>query len=137
MANISDGPDVSVLEVAKLVVFGILAAGIAMAMACSSASAEVADTGALPLLVRAATVERREAAEPLAQTLQMGKSLLIWIETLQADAPAPCPTLPLLRSLQPAPTWPVVLGCAAAWRGGNGAPLPLRHAAPASVALPR
>jgi urease accessory protein len=61
--------------------------------------------------------ETREAAEPLAQTQQMGKSLLAWIEGLQAEGTPPCPTLPVLRALQPAPTWPVVLGCAGAWRG--------------------
>jgi urease accessory protein len=65
--------------------------------------------------------QTREAAEPLLQAQQMGRSLLAWIETLQSDATdapgAPCPTLPLLRALQPAPTWPVVLGCVAAWRG--------------------
>ena len=63
--------------------------------------------------------QTREAAEPLLQTQQMGRSLLVWIETMQAEAEAPCPTLPLLRALQPAPTWPVVLGCAAAWRGAS------------------
>ncbi len=74
--------------------------------------------------------ETREASEPLAQTQQMGRSLLAWIGGLTqgnsngdsdgdgdgADI-TPCLTLPLLRALQPAPTWPVVLGCAAAWRG--------------------
>lgn len=67
--------------------------------------------------------QTREAAEPLLQTQQMGKSLLLWMESLHADAAtttaAPCPTLPLLRALLPAPTWPVVLGCAAAWRGAG------------------
>ncbi|MFO1297315.1 MAG: urease accessory UreF family protein [Rubrivivax sp.] len=65
--------------------------------------------------------ETREAAEPLAQTQQMGRSLVAWIETLQGDAATtpPCPALPCLRALAPAPTWPVVLGCAAAWRGAS------------------
>lgn len=76
--------------------------------------------------------QTREAAEPLAQTQQMGRSLVAWIETLQAGAmqgqAAPCPTLPLLRTLRPAPTWPVVLGCAAAWRGG-----PLNHSLTAAA----
>jgi urease accessory protein len=65
----------------------------------------------------------REAAEPLAQTQQMGKSLVAWIESLQADAAAaaPCPSLRTLRELKPAPTWPVVLGCAMAWRGAPAA----------------
>ncbi|MBI5720585.1 MAG: urease accessory protein UreF [Burkholderiales bacterium] len=63
--------------------------------------------------------QTREAAEPLLQTQQMGKSLLVWIETLQGEGETPCPTLPLLRALRPAPTWPVVLGCAAAWRGAS------------------
>ena len=76
--------------------------------------------------------QTREASEPLTQTMQMGKSLVLWIESLQVPpsddtaaalpgtatgATAACPTLPLLRALQPAPTWPVALGCAAAWRG--------------------
>ena len=34
-----------------------------------------------------------------------------------ATTSPPCPTLPLLRALQPAPTWPVVMGCVTAWRG--------------------
>lgn len=63
--------------------------------------------------------QTREAAEPLLQTQQMGRSLLAWMETLQVDGVPPCPTLPCLRALQPAPTWPVVLGCAAAWRGAS------------------
>jgi len=66
--------------------------------------------------------ETREAAEPLAQTQQMGKSLVAWMNSLQTDAGstcAPCPMLPLLLGLQPAPTWPVVLGCATAWRGAS------------------
>jgi urease accessory protein len=67
--------------------------------------------------------QTREAAEPLLQTQQMGRSLLAWIESLQGDGAtgtgAPCPTLPLLRALRPAPTWPVVLGCVAAWRGAT------------------
>lgn len=61
--------------------------------------------------------QTREAAEPLLQTQQMGRSLLAWVETMQTDAEPVCPALPLLRALQPAPTWPVVLGCVAAWRG--------------------
>lgn len=59
----------------------------------------------------------REAAEPLLQTQQMGRSLLAWLKGMQAEGEAPCPTLPLLQSLSPAPSWPVVMGCVAAWRG--------------------
>ncbi len=66
MNEINDnGPDVTLLEVAKLVVFGLVAVWVAMAMACSSASADGVDAGGEPILVRAASVERRDAAEPL------------------------------------------------------------------------
>ena len=84
----------------------------------SGAAAGAADAPRLQALndwVRAT----REAAEPLAQTVQMGKSLLLWIEGQQAETVTPCPTLPALRALRPTPTWPVVLGCAAAWRGAS------------------
>ncbi|MBL8346964.1 MAG: urease accessory protein UreF [Rubrivivax sp.] len=98
----------------------VAAAHTAAHAAASSTPVDEARLRALNDWVR----QTREAAEPLLQTQQMGRSLLAWIETLQADAAGatdapgtPCPTLPLLRTLQPAPTWPVVLGCVAAWRG--------------------
>lgn len=101
-----------------------LALGVArselVVVAASHAAATAGDEDRLRALndwVR----ETREAAEPLLQTQQMGRSLLAWLETLQSDDVPPCPTLPCLRALQPAPTWPVVLGCAAAWRGAPAA----------------
>jgi urease accessory protein len=90
-------------------------------MATAFAAAESGDEARLRSLndwVR----ETRDAAEPLAQTQQMGRSLVAWMSTLQAAAPdsaSPGPTLTLLKNLHPAPTWPVVLGCAAAWRGAS------------------
>jgi urease accessory protein len=57
----------------------------------------------------------REAAESLQQTQQMGRSLLIWLQGVAPDAAV----LPLLQALKPAPTWPVVMGCAAAARGAT------------------
>lgn len=55
----------------------------------------------------------RETAESLQQARQMGRSLLVWMQGLMPGAPV----LPLLQQLKPAPTWPVVMGCAAAARG--------------------
>ena len=57
----------------------------------------------------------RETAESLQQAQQMGRSLLVWMQGLMPDAPV----LPLLQQLRPAPTWPVVMGCAAAARGAD------------------
>ena len=58
-------------------------------------------------------LQTRETAESLQQAQQMGRSLLVWMQGLMPDAPA----LPLLQALKPAPTWPVVMGAAAASRG--------------------
>lgn len=58
-------------------------------------------------------LQTRETSESLQQTQQMGRSLLVWLQGLVPDAPV----LPLLQSLKPAPTWPVVMGAAAASRG--------------------
>lgn len=55
----------------------------------------------------------RETSESLQQAQQMGRSLLVWLQGLVPDAAA----LPLLQALKPAPTWPVVMGAAAASRG--------------------
>lgn len=85
-------------------------------MAAAHAAANADDRARLSAL-NDWVLQTREAAEPLLQTQQMGRSLLAWIDTVQAGAATPCPTLPWLRTLAPAPTWPVVLGCAAAWRG--------------------
>jgi urease accessory protein len=62
-------------------------------------------------------LQTREAAEPLLQTQQMGRSLLAWLKGIQSEDEAPCSTLALLQSLRPAPSWPAVMGCVAAWRG--------------------
>jgi urease accessory protein len=43
----------------------------------------------------------------------MGRSLLAWMQGLMPGAPV----LPLLQALKPAPSWPVVMGAAAASRG--------------------
>lgn len=85
-------------------------------MAAAHAAANAGDEARLAAL-NDWVLQTREAAEPLLQTQQMGRSLLAWIDTVQAGAATPCPALPWLRTLAPAPTWPVVLGCAAAWRG--------------------
>lgn len=58
-------------------------------------------------------LQTRETSESLQQTQQMGRSLLVWLNGLVPDAPV----LPLLQALKPAPTWPVVMGAAAASRG--------------------
>jgi urease accessory protein len=58
-------------------------------------------------------LQTRETSESLQQTQQMGRSLLVWLNGLVPDAPV----LPLLQALKPAPTWPVVMGAAAAARG--------------------
>lgn len=58
-------------------------------------------------------LQTRETSESLQQTQQTGRSLLVWLNGLVPDAPV----LPLLQALKPAPTWPVVMGAAAASRG--------------------
>lgn len=58
-------------------------------------------------------LQTRETSESLQQVQQMGRSLLVWMQGLVPDAAV----LPLLRVLQPAPSWPVVMGAAAASRG--------------------
>ncbi|MCZ8235721.1 MAG: urease accessory protein UreF [Inhella sp.] len=63
-------------------------------------------------------LQTREASESLQQTQQMGRSLLVWLQGLVPEAPV----LPLLQALAPAPTWPVVMGCATATRGAALAP---------------
>ncbi len=59
------------------------------------------------------TLQTRETSESLQQVQQMGRSLLAWMQGLVPEAPV----LPLLQQLRPAPTWPVVMGAAAASRG--------------------
>ncbi len=63
-------------------------------------------------------LQTRETSESLQQAQQMGRSLLVWMQGLMPDAPV----LPLLQALKPAPTWPVVMGAAAASRGAALAP---------------
>lgn len=58
-------------------------------------------------------LQTRETSESLQQVQQMGRSLVVWMQGLVPDAAV----LPLLQALKPAPTWPVVMGAAAASRG--------------------
>jgi len=58
-------------------------------------------------------LQTRETSEGRQQTQQMGRSLLAWMQGLVPDAPV----LPVLQQLKPAPTWPLVMGAAAASRG--------------------
>jgi urease accessory protein len=60
-------------------------------------------------------LQTRETAESLQQAQQMGRSLLAWMQSLVPEAAA----LQLLKSLKPAPAWPVVMGAAAASRGAE------------------
>lgn len=80
--------------------------------AAAHAAATVLDAARLAAL-NAWVLQTRETAESLQQAQQMGRSLLVWMQGLMPDAPA----LPLLQALKPAPTWPVVMGAAAASRG--------------------
>lgn len=54
----------------------------------------------------------RESAEMRLQTLQMGKSLLEWLRSLQGHSPASAEALQCLASLPP--TWPLAYGLALA-----------------------
>lgn len=58
-------------------------------------------------------LQTRETSEGLQQARQMGRSLVAWMQGLMPDASV----LLLLQALRPAPTWPVVMGAAAAARG--------------------
>jgi urease accessory protein len=81
-------------------------------------AATLAQDGARLAELNAWVLQTRETSESLQQTQQMGRSLLIWLQGLVPEAPV----LPLLRQLKPAPTWPVVMGAAAASRGAALAP---------------
>lgn len=74
--------------------------------------------GARLAALNAWVLQTREASESLQQTQQMGRSLLVWLQGLVPEAPV----LPLLHALKPAPSWPVVMGAAAATRGATLAP---------------
>ena len=82
-------------------------------LAAAAHSAALAQDGARLQALNAWVHQTREAAEPLQQTQQMGRSLLLWLQGVAPDSPV----LPLLSALQPAPAWPLVMGCAAALRG--------------------
>ncbi|HEY8877272.1 MAG TPA: urease accessory UreF family protein [Roseateles sp.] len=80
--------------------------------AAAHAAAQALDGTRLAAL-NAWVLQTRETAESLQQAQQMGRSLLAWMQGLMPEAPA----LPLLKALKPAPSWPVVMGAAAASRG--------------------
>jgi len=80
--------------------------------AAAHAAAQALD-GARLAALNAWVLQTRETAESLQQAQQMGRSLLAWMQGLMPEAPA----LPLLKALKPAPSWPVVMGAAAASRG--------------------
>ena len=80
--------------------------------AAAHAAALAVDAARLAEL-NAWTLQTRETSESLQQTQQMGRSLAVWMQGLMPDAAV----LSLLHKLKPAPTWPVVMGAAAAARG--------------------
>lgn len=82
-------------------------------VAAAAHSAALALDAARLAALNAWVVQSRETAETLQQAQQMGRSLLVWMQGLMPDAAV----LPLLQQLRPAPTWPVVMGSAAASRG--------------------
>jgi urease accessory protein len=87
-------------------------------VAAAAHAATQALDGARLAELNAWMLQTRETSESLQQTQQMGRSLLIWLQGLVPNAPV----LPLLQALKPAPTWPVVMGAAAASRGAPLAP---------------
>lgn len=82
-------------------------------VAAAAHAATQALDGARLAELNAWVLQTRETSESLQQAQQMGRSLLIWLQGVVPDAPV----LPLLQKLKPAPTWPVVMGAAAATRG--------------------
>lgn len=82
-------------------------------VAAAAHAATQALNGARLAELNAWVLQTRETSESLQQARQMGRSLLIWMQGLLPGAPV----LPLLQALRPAPTWPVVMGAAAAARG--------------------
>ena len=82
-------------------------------VAAAAHLATQAADGARLAALNAWVLQTRETSESLQQTQQMGRSLLVWLQGLAPEAPV----LPLLQALKPAPTWPVVMGAAAASRG--------------------
>lgn len=82
--------------------------------AAAHAAARALD-GARLAELNAWVLQTRETSESLQQASQMGRSLLAWMQGLMPEAPV----LPLLKALKPAPTWPVVMGAAAASRGAE------------------
>jgi len=82
-------------------------------VAAAAHTATLALDGARLAELNAWVLQTRETSESLQQAQQMGRSLLAWMQGLLPEAPV----LPLLQALRPAPTWPVVMGAAAASRG--------------------
>ncbi|MBW8846178.1 MAG: urease accessory protein UreF [Burkholderiales bacterium] len=82
-------------------------------VAAAAHGAALALNGARLAELNAWTLQTRETSESLQQAQQMGRSLVVWMQGLMPEAPV----LPLLQQLKPAPTWPVVMGAAAASRG--------------------
>ncbi|KQW49822.1 MULTISPECIES: urease accessory protein UreF [unclassified Roseateles] len=82
-------------------------------VAAAAHAATLALDGARLAELNAWVLQTRETSESLQQAQQMGRSLLIWMQGLMPEATV----LPLLKALKPAPTWPVVMGAAAASRG--------------------
>ena len=82
-------------------------------VAAAAHAATLALDAARLAVLNAWVLQTRETSESLQQVQQMGRSLLVWLQGLAPDAAV----LPLLQALKPAPTWPVVMGAAAATRG--------------------
>lgn len=82
-------------------------------VAARAHAAALAGDGARLASLNAWVIQTRETSESLQQAQQMGRSLLVWLQGVVPGAPV----LPLLQALKPAPTWPVVMGAAAASRG--------------------
>lgn len=82
-------------------------------VAAAAHAAALALDGARLAELNAWVLQTRETSESLQQARQMGRSLLAWMQGLMPEAAV----LPQLKALQPAPSWPVVMGAAAALRG--------------------
>jgi len=84
-------------------------------VAAAAHAATLALDGARLAELNAWVLQTRETSESLQQAQQMGRSLLAWMQSLVPDAAV----LPLLKTLKPAPSWPVVMGAVAASRGAE------------------
>ncbi|MFG6466266.1 urease accessory protein UreF [Roseateles sp. BYS87W] len=81
-------------------------------VAAGAHAAALALDGERLAALNAWVLQTRETAESLQQVQQMGRSLVVWMQSLLPGSPV----LPLLQALSPAPTWPVVMGAVAAAR---------------------